>query len=416
MAQKKSQKKVATPAKKTGAKAPAKKTVKKVTKPVAIKKVVKSAPAKKAVTKAPTKKAVAKAPVKKTTLKKGTTPATKKTMAKPMSKKTEQKKVSAPAKKMLTVKKNDTKVSPKKAPVKKTEPKESKKEIPAKQPSLAKQKKEKGSKKSPPTSSKDKSTEDIKRPIHDDIPTFRNDRPTHHIAFSIEDLDAYFKDMANNVQPKLSKKEVVTSVKKKNQPKKNAKGAIKLEAKSKGVATIFDILGFNPVENTSIEKIEAKDVPRKWKKYYNKLVELRSHHSDGVASRSEEVMKRSAKDDAGDLSSNGQHLADAGSASFERDLAYNMITNQTEILAEIDAAIKRIKDGTYGICEVTGKPIPEARLEAIPFARYTVEGQEIHEVQQKRAKAIRRENVFEMEMDVSSSSQKQEEEDPDSGM
>ncbi len=250
----------------------------------------------------------------------------------------------------------------------------------------------------------------------DELRMHDSNRPSHHIAFSLEDLEAYFKDRANNIQPKLSKKEVV-SEKKKTQPKKVSKGVVKLENKSQGVATIFDLLGFNPVETPSIEKLESKDVPRKWKKYYNKLVELREHHSEGVSSRSEEVMKRSAKDDAGDLSSNGQHLADAGSASFERDLAYNMISNQTEVLAEIEAAIKRIKDGTYGVCEVTGKPIPEARLEAIPFARFTKEGQEIHELEQKRVKSIRRESIFDLGMDTTTSpQQKSDDDDIDTGM
>ena len=239
--------------------------------------------------------------------------------------------------------------------------------------------------------------------------------PDERFHFTLDDLDAYFKDRANNVIPKLSKKDFGVSGKKKSAVKKARKGAVKLENKSVGVATIFDILGFNPVETPSVEKLESLDVPRKWKKYYNKLVELRAHHSAGVESRSSEVMKHSDKEDSGDLSSNGQHLADAGSASFERDLAYNMITNQTEILAEIDAAIKRIKDGTYGICEVTGKPIPEARLSAIPFARYTKEGQEIHELEQRRVKSVRRDGgVFDISMDAPA--QKSDDDDADADL
>lgn len=251
---------------------------------------------------------------------------------------------------------------------------------------------------------------EIKRPEPAPQPVSYDSR---HIYFTLEDLAAYLKGRENNITPKLSKKDFGAKAPKKlvSKPAKKApKGVVKLENKSVGVATLFDILGFNPVETPSVEKLEARDVPRKWKKYYNKLVELRAHHSEGVNTRSQEVMKHSDKEDSGDLSSNGQHLADAGSASFERDLAYNMITNQTEILAEIDAAIKRIKDGTYGICEVTGKPIPEARLSAIPFARYTKEGQEIHELEQKRAKAVRRDSgVF--DMGIESQPPKPEDED-----
>ena len=252
-------------------------------------------------------------------------------------------------------------------------------------------------------------------PFSDSIVVRSDDRPSHHIAFTLADLDAYFKDKQNNVQPRLSKKDFGATPEKKTQPapekKKQPKGALKLENKSQGVATLFDILGFNPVETPSPEKAEGKDIPRKWKKYYNMLVELRDRHCAGVQSRSQEVMKRSAKDDAGDLSSYGQHLADAGSGSFERDLAYNMISSQTEILGEIDAAIARIKNGTYGICEVTGKPIPEARLNAIPFARYTLEGQKIHEQQQQRLKSARRESLFDMGLENSSGQGSQEEED-----
>ncbi len=242
--------------------------------------------------------------------------------------------------------------------------------------------------------------------------SIRDDRPSHHIAFTLDDLDAYFKNLGNNALPKKSQnKEIKASVVKTSQAKRQAKGVVKLENKSEGVATLFDILGFNPAETPSLEKLEIQSVPKKWRKYYNMLVDLRSHHSEGVESRSEEVLKRSAKEDSGDLSTYGQHLADAGSSSFERDLAYNMISNQTEILAEIEAAIKRIKDGTYGICEVTGKPIPEARLNAIPFARYTKEGQEIHELEQMRMKTTRQEDIFEMDMDGTSNSRKNDDED-----
>ena len=160
-------------------------------------------------------------------------------------------------------------------------------------------------------------------------------------------------------------------------------------------ASIFDILGFNPVDAPSLEKHQEKEIPRKWKKYYNLLVDLRKHHSKGAENISEEVLKRSAKEDSGDLSSYGQHLADAGSESFERDMAYNLLSNEKEMIAEIDAAIERIKNGTYGICEVTGEPIPESRLEAIPFTRCTKRGQEIKEAQSRKIKSAQR-SIYDM--------------------
>ncbi len=219
-------------------------------------------------------------------------------------------------------------------------------------------------------------------------------RPSHNIYFSIEDLNAYFEKRESAAVS--AQREKAPSAEK--SAAVSAKPAVAPAAPKRplAVATIFDILGLNPVVAKTHEKLEERDVPRKWKKYYKLLIDLRKHHSSGVEQRSEEVLKRSAKDDAGDLSSYGQHLADAGSESFERDMAYNLISNQKEILSEIEEAIKRIKNGTYGICEVTGKPIPESRLTAIPYTRCTKEGQEIKERQAKRIKANQRSSLYEM--------------------
>lgn len=71
----------------------------------------------------------------------------------------------------------------------------------------------------------------------------------------------------------------------------------------------------------------------------------------------------------------GQHQADAGSDAYDRDFALSYLGKEHDALHAIDAAIARIENGTYGICEISGKPIPQVRLEALPFARYTVECQ-----------------------------------------
>jgi RNA polymerase-binding transcription factor DksA len=68
-------------------------------------------------------------------------------------------------------------------------------------------------------------------------------------------------------------------------------------------------------------------------------------------------------------------MADAGTDTFDRDFALSMVASEQEALSEIDAAIKRINDGTYGICEITQKPIAKERLLVVPFTRYTAEAQ-----------------------------------------
>ena len=71
----------------------------------------------------------------------------------------------------------------------------------------------------------------------------------------------------------------------------------------------------------------------------------------------------------------GMHQADAGSDAYDRDFALSLLSQEQDSLYEIDEALKRIENGTYGICEMSGKTIPHARLEALPFTRYTVECQ-----------------------------------------
>lgn len=71
----------------------------------------------------------------------------------------------------------------------------------------------------------------------------------------------------------------------------------------------------------------------------------------------------------------GMHQADAGSDACDRDFALSMLSLEQNALYEIDEALKRIEDGCYGVCEISEKPIPQARLEALPFTRYTVECQ-----------------------------------------
>ncbi|MCK9589747.1 MAG: TraR/DksA C4-type zinc finger protein [Terrimicrobiaceae bacterium] len=71
----------------------------------------------------------------------------------------------------------------------------------------------------------------------------------------------------------------------------------------------------------------------------------------------------------------GMHQADAGSDAYDRDFALSLLSQEQDSLYEIDEALKRIATGSYGICEISGKPILHARLEALPFTRYTVECQ-----------------------------------------
>lgn len=86
-----------------------------------------------------------------------------------------------------------------------------------------------------------------------------------------------------------------------------------------------------------------------------------------------ETLKKSRLDASGDLSSMPIHMADLGTDNYEQEFALGLMDSERKILHEIDDALDRMGQGKYGICEGTGQPIPRARLEAQPWARYCVE-------------------------------------------
>jgi len=141
-------------------------------------------------------------------------------------------------------------------------------------------------------------------------------------------------------------------------------------------ASISELLGgSNPFRKGEGFVDESKQVPEKFRRYYRLLVDMRDALHKGLAFHSESALKKSGKDDAGDLSGYSQHLADAGTDTADRDFALSLISNEQEALKEIADAIERMKNGSYGTCEITNKAIPAARLIAVPFTRYSLEGQ-----------------------------------------
>ena len=103
------------------------------------------------------------------------------------------------------------------------------------------------------------------------------------------------------------------------------------------------------------------------------LLEKRREILHSVSEIEDEALKKSRLDATGDLSSMPIHMADIGTDNYEQEFALGLMDSERKLLREIDDALERIEQGTYGICEGTGKPIPKARLEAQSWARYCVE-------------------------------------------
>jgi hypothetical protein len=151
------------------------------------------------------------------------------------------------------------------------------------------------------------------------------------IAFSLDEVRAIAKTVA--AKPEAENKA-------KTAPKVN-KTILTLDKPVKPshvkAASLAEILGFNPKKGRIAETEDTREVPEKYRKYHKLLVELRNSLTEGIERHSEETLKRSAKDDAGDLSSYGQHMADAGTDTFDRDFALSLVSSEQEALTEIDA-------------------------------------------------------------------------------
>jgi DnaK suppressor protein len=103
------------------------------------------------------------------------------------------------------------------------------------------------------------------------------------------------------------------------------------------------------------------------------LLEKRREILRNVNEFEDEALKKSRLDASGDLSSMPIHMADIGTDNYEQEFALGLMDSERKLLKEIDDALERIEQKTYGICEGTGKKIPKARLKAQPWARYCVE-------------------------------------------
>lgn len=134
--------------------------------------------------------------------------------------------------------------------------------------------------------------------------------------------------------------------------------------KPHGLATADAILGRTTVK---AKKNGETKVKPEWAVFYNRLLELR----DQLIRQMNGLAKESAQEMAG----YSLHMADSGTDNFDRDFALSLLSSDQDAIYEIEEALKRIEKNTYGVCELTGKPIPKSRLEAIPWTRFTVQAQ-----------------------------------------
>jgi DnaK suppressor protein len=195
------------------------------------------------------------------------------------------------------------------------------------------------------------------------------------------------KASAARAKPAKPAKKAVRAAKK--QAPKKAPAAIKKSlraekpSKANGARRTFEMRGgmapILPGKNHKERKLDPFTRSQK-----DKLLQLRDAMVDSMAGVAKDNLRSRAE--GSEASAFGMHQADAGSDAYDRDFALSLLSQEQDALYEIDQALKRIELGTYGTCEMSGKSISHARLEAIPFARFTVECQSQLEKQNKASR------------------------------
>jgi RNA polymerase-binding protein DksA len=119
------------------------------------------------------------------------------------------------------------------------------------------------------------------------------------------------------------------------------------------------------------------------KKFREKLLSERNRVLEEMGEMQSSNLKQSISDQSGEVSRYSYHLGDTASLAYGREFSMGLTERQQKYLEQIDDALQRIDDGTYGICKVTGEPIPVERLEEVPVAKYSVKGKEILDRQRR---------------------------------
>ena len=136
-----------------------------------------------------------------------------------------------------------------------------------------------------------------------------------------------------------------------------------------GAASTASVLGLPMGSGKKSKSVKRPKIPSagKWEKHKDLLIGLRERLTD--------QRNGLAKESAMEMESYGVHMADSGTDNFDRDFNLSLLSSDQNVIYEIEEALKRIERGTYGVCELTGKPIPQPRLTAIPWTRFRVDAQ-----------------------------------------
>jgi RNA polymerase-binding transcription factor DksA len=186
--------------------------------------------------------------------------------------------------------------------------------------------------------------------------------------------------VAKKATPAKAAKPAVKAVAKTLVEKKAAAPKAKVEIKKPVSAKTPEKKPFVPIKEIKkpelVEVAVAPVAPHSnafIQKQRQRLLDLRDELVDSMSGMTRDTIRNAPE--GSEASGSGQHQGDAGSDAYDRDFALSVLAKEQDALYEIEEALVRIRKGFYGICELSNRKIPQARLEAIPFARLTVECQ-----------------------------------------
>lgn len=133
-------------------------------------------------------------------------------------------------------------------------------------------------------------------------------------------------------------------------------------------------------------KADRKGLTKKELDEFKKLLlHVRARLTGDVQQLTDESLGMNPQEASGDLSKMPLNMADIGSDTFEQDMSISLIQNEQDLLIEVNEALQRIEDKSYGICVATGKAITKTRLAAKPWAKYCIDYQREQERGKRRA-------------------------------
>lgn len=177
---------------------------------------------------------------------------------------------------------------------------------------------------------------------------------------------------AGRAKPAVAKKKSVTSASKRKSPRKKTVTQSREVVRGNGegaAATSLDPVQFPEKPKKKIKTpLTAKQL-----REFKALLEAKRAELCGDVQRLTSEALHKDSEGGGDQSTMPIHMADRGSDNWEQDFTLGLIANEEAVVREIDEALARIKDKTYGVCLATQNPIGVARLRAKPWAKYGIE-------------------------------------------